>query len=307
MCPQKFWMTYPMGMDDPSGLRAFKGNVVHKALELAARCQMARQRLEPTFTEDETGVTWGAAEFDYDRAVDVSYDHYVARSPHLKWKGRDKDECREWTHRARSWMNGLFDPLNRRVVDAETFFDLELPWEWAREPDGTRLRVKGTTDLLLEVDGQPDALEYCDWKTGRFWDWATNEPKSYDKMRRDAQMGLYYYALRRLFPHVKKLYITVVYVREPGPVTVPFSPSDLGWIEEMLRTTYEAMRAEGVPARANNHACRFCNFAKNDHPESGKTMCEHVNNEIVTLGLNKVVADFQSRGKKEYVGGGRGH
>jgi hypothetical protein len=316
ICPAKWVYAYLCEIPDVSGKSAHQGNAVHKALELGALCQLARQASRPTFTEAETGTVWETAAFDYDRAMDVGYDHYASRSAHIDWKPRDREDCRAWLKQALAIHGGEFNPLNRRVVAAEQFFDLEIPHAWAKyesvDESGRQvfrqLRIKGTIDLLFGMDGEPDAIELCDWKTGgRMWDWAANKEKRYSDFVVDHQLRMYAYSTRRLYPQFKKLYVTINYVRAGGPTTVPFGDEQMAETEEMLRREYEAMKAVQVPARALNHACRFCHYAKENHSESGKPLCEHLHGEITQLGLDKVVAKYAPHGKKEYVGGGRGH
>jgi hypothetical protein len=188
LCNFKLHLNYTMGIEDRSGKAAHQGNAVHKALELAARCQVARQRGEATFREDETGVEWPTDAFDYDAATDAGFTHYQKLSNYLNWTGRDLIECRKWTRMAVEYNGGLFDPLKRTVIEPERFFDLELPFDWAVSGTGQRLRMKGTLDLLLAVDGEPGAIELTDWKTGRRWDWARDEEKTYRKLCRDHQL-----------------------------------------------------------------------------------------------------------------------
>jgi hypothetical protein len=305
MCEWKYHLAYTLGLEDLSGIAAHKGNAVHKALELGARCQAARQRLEPTFSEEETGITWETATFDYDKAMDVGYEHYRAGATHLKWSEKDRDECRKWMWQALNWMGGLYNPLNRRVVQPEQFFELDLPFDWAQTAAGP-LKMMGTIDLLLEAEHEPDALELVDWKTGRRWDWATGEEKTYQKLLNDHQLLMYYYAVRRLYPD-KKLYVTIVWVKDGGPYTIPFAPKDVNRTEQILRETYEQINSTPLPDRALDSKCRFCHFAKAKHQESGKTVCDHVYGEVVNLGLSKVVDKYQKGETKGYVGGGRGH
>jgi hypothetical protein len=316
MCELKHAIGYTLQMREPTGAAAAKGSCVHKVLELGARCQVARQELRKEFREEELGVTLPTKDFCYDHAVNLAFEFYKAKEPHLPWAARDLRDVRTWTHQALGWHDGAFNPLNRRVVAPELYFDLEIEAPWAayrhQMPDGQviegRLGVKGTMDLLLEVDGEPDALEYLDWKSGRRIDWATREQKTYSKLLKDKQLRLYHYAIRRLFPRVKTVYTTVMFIKDGGPFTIPFGPEDIPGTEQMLRETYEAIRDTVRPEKNVGPNCGFCHYAKvpaSDDPT--KSLCDFMHAEILDLGLDKVLAKRGDiEGMYRYgAGGGR--
>jgi len=293
-----------MGLSDPSNISANRGNAVHKALELAARYKLAVQNGEPHFSEDETGISWSTTSFDYEKALKVGYDFYVSKSPHLIWTDKDWDICKKLLNKTISWYDGEFDPLKRIVIEPEQYFELELPWAWAKDENGNQMKIKGTLDLVLHLG--EDAIELVDFKTGRRWDWATNEEKTYAKLIKDFQLSLYYYALCIKYPDKKK-YVTILWSND-GPFSLPFSKKNDEDIEKSLKKAYDKIVKTVIPKRALNKSCGFCNFSKEINEESGKSMCDHIHNEVTQIGLEKVIKKYtDGKDVKKYTGGGRGN
>ena len=86
----------------------------------------------------------------------------------------------------------MFDPRNRKIVDAEPHFDFVIDEPWAdynytlnNENIHGKLAMKGTIDLITEVDD--GVYEIIDWKTGRRLDWATGQEKTFAKLQKDPQ------------------------------------------------------------------------------------------------------------------------
>src|SRR5262249_45040004 len=155
MCQHKFWLNYGLCITEPSGFKAIKGNIVHKALEMAACYKLNQQNGEVGFFEEETGREFREPQFDYNWALDASFSFYSAKETHHIWKERDRKDCRDWMYMALAYHNGAFDPLKRTVVAPEQYFEFELDQPWAEyEEDGVKKRLiaRGTMDLVCAVD-----------------------------------------------------------------------------------------------------------------------------------------------------------
>lgn len=310
-------MAYGLGLESPpSNNKASKGNCVHRALELLARKKLAMQEGRSTFLDEETGTELWTDSITVQHAIDLGYRLYYEREKYnYKWTDRDYDDVCEWTHQALAYNDGYFNPLNRHVIFPEKFFEFELPHDWAAYryelSDGTilegQLKIRGTIDLVVAVDGYPGLVEMIDWKTGRRLDWATGEEKDWKKLRRDKQLLLYHYALRKLLPEISGVVVTIVFIRDGGPFSLDFGPDDMLAAEEMLREKFEAIKRDGPPRLNKSWKCtKFCHFGRNNWGDSGKTVCEFMREEAIQLGTTKLwekYADVDA--VRSYTGGGR--
>ena len=98
-----------------------------------------------------------------------------------------------------------------------------------------RLAIKGTIDLVTEVDD--GVIEVVDWKTGQRKDWATGEQKDYEKLSKDPQLLLYYYAISKLFPQYEQAIMSIFYIRDGGPFSLCFDESDQEYFLDKLKLT----------------------------------------------------------------------
>ncbi len=299
MCPHSYFIQYVLGRREPSGKKAILGSIVHKALECLARQKLAWQDGKPSFVDEETGKKFNAKKFTPEDGVKFSFDYYAKRETHHKWTPADLRQCTGWTHDAMELNGGMWNPLNRTVVSPEQFFDFAIDEPWARYsfqlPDGKKLEgqlaLKGTVDLV--TDAGDGVIEYLDWKTGRRLDWATGQEKTWAKLRDDPQLRIYHYALSRLYPAAKQILMTIVFVRDGGAFSLPFDRDDLAKTEAMLRGRFETIRDTVRPRLNKTWRCtKLCHFGKNDWEGGGKTICQHLADEVVTLGVDRVMKKY---------------
>lgn len=300
--------------------KADKGNVVHKALEMLAQKKLAEQEGRRSFSDAETETTWDTAAFSFDDAFETAYDHYARKCSYHEWLPLDYKNCRQWSLMAMEFNGGQFNPLKRDVIWPEKFFDFTIDEPWARYaytlPDGRKvdgqLALKGSIDLVCKVDGEPDTIELVDWKTGERKCWVTGKPKDYDKLRHDPQLRLYHYALSKVYPQAENIIITIVFIRSGGPFSLPFGPEDLKATERMLRKRFEVVQDCARPRLirhdpADKWKCdRLCTFGMNNWKNTKKTVCEHMANELVSLGIDKVTSKYGEKNAFLAYGDGGG-
>lgn len=169
-CQHKYFIEYVLGKRDVGGKKAEMGSTVHKVLEILAREKLALQNGQTEFFEEETKTHWKSPVVVED-ALKVSFDYYESKSAH-DWTDEDLRTCRNWVSNTLNYSDGLFDPRNRKIILPEQYFDLEIPYDWAKyefqdphDPSKTirgRLQIKGTMDLITEVED--NLIEYVDWK-----------------------------------------------------------------------------------------------------------------------------------------------
>lgn len=299
-CENRFWIEYTLGIRGIANLKADKGNVTHKALELLARKKQAQQNGDPEFTDPELARAFDTAAMCPEAAIELAYHHYtkVKHTTH-NWKPVDFRDCRQWMYDTLLFNGGMFSPLNRKVLCPEQYFDFPIEEPWASYdyvlPNGERLTghlaVKGTVDLVTEI--RPGLIEYLDWKTGLAKDWATGERKTYGKLCDDPQLRLYHYALSRLYPDVEQIIITIFFVRDGGPSSICFQPSDVKRTLEMVKRRFDVIRTTTRPRLTKTWKCdRLCHYGKNNWPGTEKTICEHIHRETLQLGMDKVFAKY---------------
>jgi len=249
----QYLFEYGLGYKGPSNKKADKGSIVHKVLEICALCKKAHQEGESMIIDGDIGEV-ETANYDPEYLGDVAarvYQDYIKGVAHHKWTDRDFKDIVSWTWKTLKYNDGMLDPRKLNVVDAEPFFDFELPHEWAKydyPEQGLKgsLGLKGTIDLISDMgDG---VYEVIDWKTGRRLDWATGQTKDQHKLFSDAQLRLYHYAVKQMYPHVSTFLVTIMFVNDGGAYTVHFQDSDLEETERMIQKRFEAIRDTEKPS-----------------------------------------------------------
>jgi ATP-dependent helicase/DNAse subunit B len=314
MCEQKFFLGYTLGIKEPSNLKADKGNVVHKAMELMARKKKCLQDGTSSYDDDNFGIV-KAGDITPEWATEKSFAYYSKLADHHIWTQKDLQDCHLWVDKTLKMNGGMFNPMRRNVVEPEQRFDFEVNKPWAKYdyalPDDKRLTgqlsLKGTMDLVVE--DEPGLIEVIDYKTGRRLNWATGEEKTYKKLRYDPQLLLYHYATAQLYPHAEEIFITIIYINDGGPFTLCFDRSDFEITERLIRKKFERIRDTQRPVLTKSWKCRaLCHFGRSQHPEDpSKTMCEFFKDETRKKGADKVLFERGDVSKiSDYnEGGGR--
>jgi hypothetical protein len=267
----QYYMEYGLGWRGTSGKKADKGTIVHKVLELTALCKKALQNGDKVFKDDEIGeIETDNYDPKYlDEIIDKVYEYYTSRTTHHDWKPLDLKHCRRWVWKIFDDDNGMFDPKNRLVVDAEPHFDFEIDEEWAKYDyelaDGTKLKgnlsLKGTIDLITDVGD--NVYEIIDWKTGKRLDWATGKEKTPAKLQKDIQLRMYHLAAKKLYPKVDTFLVTIHFINDGGAFTIHFQDSDIPITLEMIRKKYELIKDTECPQLNKSWKCRkLCSSGK---------------------------------------------
>lgn len=239
---------------------------------------------------------------------DKAFEYYKGRSTH-DWKPAHRRDCHNWTWMALDYKNGMFDPRQKTIVQAEPHFDIEINRPWASynyvnnngvEISGN-LAIKGTIDLITEI--APGILEVVDWKTGQRLDWSsrTMEKKTFDKLCKDPQLMLYYYAIRHLYPEAEAIILTIFFVRDGGPFSMSFDDSTMIEMERLLEKRYKEIldckKPKMLDPRQKNFKCeKLCPFFKNQFEDSSKNMCLRANELINEHGIDHVIKNYTKDG-----------
>lgn len=312
----QYFITYVLGIGQISGKKADKGTIVHKALECLALAKKCLQDNTTGFDDEAVGRIevdreWVFGNAFLEEMISKACDYYVARSAH-RFTNADYRDCKNWALAAVAHMGGLFDPRLRDIISPERHFDFEIEDDWAtfdytNPTDGQKitgqLSLKGTVDLITQV--RPDTYEVIDWKTGKRLDWATGEEKTFQKLCTDPQLRLYHYALSRLYPDIKNFIITIYFINDGGPFTIPFGPKDLIETKEMIRKRFNEVRSCDLPILNKSWRCdKICFFGKTPHksgkinPKTGTphTICSFIEDRLNKTGLESTIKSHTQSG-----------
>ena len=315
MCEQQYFFDYVMGYRSPSNKKADKGTIVHKVLEILAFVKYYEQKKQYTFVDDIVGEV-DIYSYDLDLIIDQVYHHYTTAFDHHAWSEKDKSDCSKWVYKAINYGNGMFDPRKRNVLCPEQQFDITIEKPWAKfdyDYQGNKLTgnlaIKGTIDLITTIN--EDTLEIIDWKTGRRLDWATGQEKTQEKLEKDPQLMIYYYAISRLYPNIKSCIFTIYFINDGGPFSMTFDESDLHKTEYLLKQKYDHIRNCSNPRLSKSWKCtKLCHYGKSTFKDTNidplieyrdgqtcqkdnfMTMCEQLKDDTQLYGIDRVVDKY---------------
>ena len=309
MCPQQYYFEYVLGWRGQSGLKADKGTIVHKVLEILAVIKQGLQNNKKKIVDDILGDI-STTKYDLEDIIKRVYDHYSSHNSHHNWKPRDSKDCRDWVYKALEFNDGMFDPRKRDILEPEQHFDFEIDKTWADYDYETsegrlsgKLALKGTIDLITLVNDE--TIEIIDWKTGKRLDWATGKEKTQEKLEVDPQLRIYYYAIKNLYPNIKYVIFSIYFINDGGPFSVCFGDEDMEATEHLLRQKFEHIKHTRKPNLKKSWMCtKLCHFGKttfegthiepmeeyrdNQRTTPGYTMtkCEQVKHDLDLYGID---------------------
>jgi len=313
-CQLQYFNTYVLGHHSPSGQKADMGTITHAVFETLAICKKRLQsgnRKRMKVTHDPLGdFSFSAEELRTDEFVykilNRSFEFYKKHCSHNTFDSKSYDFCEKMVWDTLRYDGGQFDPRNRAIIDTEPHFDFAIDEPWAKfsfdGPDGKiegNLAVKGTIDLITEL---PDrTIEVIDWKTGQRLDWATGEKKDYDKLTKDTQLLLYYYAVGRLYPKYQHRLMTIFYCRDGGPFTLAYDDDDLEYFMKYMKNLFKEISINQNPKprsrdRSDFRCTKLCHYYKTNWPGTDKTMCHHVEEQLHTIGMSETVKQLSRPG-----------
>ncbi len=311
LCPHQYFLSYVLGLPEPSGKKAEMGTILHKVMEGLAHGKLAVQNGNDSFTDDVLGTVPMNSDRINDpqlveRLFEKSYNYYSAPSHSIHpYSDKDKETIWKWCCHTLEYYDGMFDPRKRDVVAPEPHFDFEIDEPWAKYeyvlPNGEKLkgnlRVKGTIDLVTRF--AQTEYEVIDWKSGECKDWNTGKEKFFADFCVDPQLRIYHLALHKLYPDVKTFAMTINYVRTKGPYTVAYDESDMKDTLTMLRKRFEIIKANTRPklkSPSNKHwFCKYvCWYGSQKNPchEPGcPTTCQRIAKKVQQQGLETVMRE----------------
>ena len=315
MCEQQYLFDYVLGYRSPSNKKADKGTIVHKALEILAFIKYHEQQGNRSFVDDVVGEV-DVQSYDLDHIIDAVYTYYTTAFTHHKWTPIDFKDCSKWTYKAINWNDGMFDPRNRNILYPEQQFDMLINKPWAKYSYDTKegklegnLAIKGTIDLITKPNDK--TLEIIDWKTGKRLNWATGEEKTQEKLEKDPQLMLYFYAAQKLYPEIEHCIVTIFFINDGGPFSMTFDKKDIYATEGLLKKKFQHIKKCTKPKLSKSWKCtKLCHYGKTTFEDTNMlpileyrdgqvckkdtymTKCEQVAHEINTKGFQNTVDEY---------------
>lgn len=311
-CPHCYFAEYVLGIRPPSNLKAELGTIVHKILEILANISLAKIAGDKIFKDEDIGGI-NVSTYDVNKLTRQVYDYYKKNSIH-HYIPSNSIFCKDSVKKVLDFNNGQFDPRKLKVIKAEQKFDFEIEKPWAtltgdEDGSGKFLSIKGTIDLITQPSY--NMLEIIDWKTGKRLDWATGKEKDYEYLKTDSQLCMYHYAAHHLYPDVENIMITIYFINDGGPFSIPFSKNDLPRTEQILQRRFETIKRCQQPILNKSWKCsKLCHFGKtsfdkpyiefrkNQTQDVGEPMtkCEQLSFEIRTKGIEKTIQTYKTKG-----------
>ncbi len=291
------------------------GTITHKVMQTLGDKKVAMNNGLDIVEDDETGRNLTLEECDnLELLNDIAFNYYSNAFPEVDITEADKRTCLKWAEKAVAYQDGALDPRNQDVFATELFFDIEIKEPWAKYKydfeDQTiegYLSIKGTVDLIVSQGG--DYYEILDYKTGKRIDWATGEEKTYEKLQKDTQLLLYYYALKNMYPE-REFSVSIYYINNGGLFSMVFDEDDYKLAESILRKKFEQIRSIQQPRLlSNEHAhwkCKKLCLFSSEYEDSGKSICQHIRDEVKEKGIVKVVEEYGKIDKIATYGDGGG-
>jgi RecB family exonuclease len=323
LCPMQYFYGYNLGYRSEAGLATVIGSAVHGVMEALALMKKDIQEGktgkitheemgELTYTEEEFWAKRTLSDDEVDeinksrtnksvyidqktlpyktvrmgeelvaRLIDRARDAYLSK---FDMKPADVKKYVNFV-----WMLlESFDLREYNVVAVEFPFDIPITEKWAEIEDGY-VRIKGFIDLIVEIEG--DYWIY-DYKSGQRSCFITGEKKTLAKIRKDLQLAMYTYVIRKLFPD-RNVIANLLFIRDGGLFTVTFDDTVLDFVESEVERHVKNVAQTKIPAMLDptcrNFKCKnFCGAAKNHTFSDHVCDCQFLASKIREIGIDEV-------------------
>lgn len=263
-CEMKWFLNYILGYYEPNGNAATLGTAAHDVMEAVAWTKLLRQ----TGEKEREHKTFGVLKqtYDLEELTRISFEYHKNDNPHLKWTEKDYKKVKANVDKAAS--HRLFPENHYEVVYPEKYFRIEVPYDWAtyvEDVDGKltekRLKITGKIDIVYR--NKKGQLYYLDYKFGQKgpYDWNKWKNKTFDGMKEDIQLCLYYWAAKQLYE--KESPVTQIwYVNTNDIWTDVFEAEQQQYALDVIRKCMNDVKAMQLPKTVYSKSCTFCPYKK---------------------------------------------
>lgn len=253
MCPLKFYLSYVLGYDEPPNIKTCMGTIVHKVMEILAKVKLAQQNGKSSVEDEVTGRFY-LKKFDLNILVEKVYQYYAKAFTNHEWTDEQYNTVKLWVKKTIEFNDGEYDPRNQDIVAPENNFNYTL-----EDPDLDGINLCGTIDLVTRSDA--NTYHIIDYKTGKRVNWGTGKTKEYSDLMDDFQLNFYHIAARMLYPQIDNILITIFFINDGGPYTIPFGRCDVPKAIDNVKKLYNQITTKEPEVR-RGFWCRFCSFSK---------------------------------------------
>lgn len=248
-CEFKFYIESHLGLSTGTSFAAEQGSLVHAVFEKHAKSyqegdnnpKIAKEWRDKIFNAYREKGIWKISKKMLEVERQCSSCPFFS-SGHCEIANKSIDEfegCPKEDYEETIWLiekvlndRSVNNPLNKKIIDVENKFSLEIP-------DGNdTIKVRGYMDVVTELD--KDTCEVFDYKTGKF-------TQSYNVCLKDPQLLIYHLAARKEYSY-ENILITIYYLRKK-PVTLCFSKKDEKGTEKALKHYWNTISACESPQR----------------------------------------------------------
>lgn len=253
-CPFKYYLINDVGFTSEAGAKALRGTISHHVWQLLADAKKLGRPTGGKFT-------------DPNYLLKICWLRHTRENPQITLTKEDYNFC---VSQINYVLTSRFNPLKLKVLKTEQQFEIMLKRPTARLPGGGNIKLRGTIDLITELDA--DTLEIIDYKTGKRSDWITGEEKGVEKLIFDTQLRMYNLATKIFYPQYKKRLFTLIFTSDGGPFTVSFDLDDPEkTLQEFVALVHKIRNDQDIERLKDRRhdqlwKCRYvCQFGKYRH------------------------------------------
>lgn len=248
MCNFKYYLQAVLGFQDESGPAATIGHISHHILEILSKASMLKH--------DPASKIW-----NLDYLFKICFERYYVERPEICEK-IDPKKLVDVSKGVVDIVNSDYSPIRDNTIAVELPFNIAITDPGFKIND-KHLSIRGRIDRIDQIDA--NTLEIIDYKSGTRTNYNSTDrhKKTSEDLYNDLQPRLYHLACAYLFGHFSNFIVTMYYLVDGGPVSVPFSEADIGITKELLRRKYQAISANEDPQRTKSWKCTtLCPFGK---------------------------------------------
>lgn len=260
-CQFKYLLSTVLGIEDISGPSAALGKAAHSVLEEISKAKIAKQEMP-----------------DYKTLWQKEVSNIL---------------CKVEASKIKQIQKGLFDfiensvytPYKANTTAVEKYFRIKL------EVKDAVFNIAGLVDRIDVIDDK--TIEILDYKTGQRKTFMSNEKEKKDSISLydDIQPRLYYLAAKTLYPSFENLLVTMIYLTDGGPFTVPLDKSSIEPTKELLYKRFLEIKENNDPQKNVGWWCqKMCSYGK-----SG--VCNEIYNSLQENGLDFVTLRYKEERK----------
>lgn len=273
-CMWKWALSYLFKFEDEAGPAALIGKIVHQVCEDISKLCI----------DDYDGFIKNP---NIEELWNNSYNQYTKEEPHIAAKIED-GKLKKVIKGFYDLMAGEYSPIRDNTISVERYFRIPIEENRFKIGKDEYFTIRGLIDRIDILD--ENTIEILDYKTGGRGDWLSSSKEKKDNvtLKDDIQPRMYHLAAKTLYPKIKNILVTFVYITDGGPVTIPFIDEDALETKNVLYKRFATIKNSVDPERNKTWRCRFCGFS-----DKKSNACNIVWEEKNELGMDFIENKYQ--------------